>query len=243
MSMLSRTCTVMGKAEKKGDLPLLARLAQQYCKDAGVCRLPVTMGDGWCWLRMLGWLSEAVRVGGPQHGPKTIREGVAAAKRKQTAIEMDGGVIVEGRVVVLVEPDVYEEGIEIDGGGQCVSIWGCDRECGSKKGEMQRVEWRSRDECTLMVVGDASVSLNGMHMSAMKSVGYDGDGFNCVYAHEGATLSLERCDITCEDLNVIEIADENTMGPAVGCWSALNKAKATLENNSIHSDTNAGVQV
>ena len=101
LSMLSRTCTAFGKPEKKGELAMLQKWAQQYCKLAGVRRLPVTMGEHWCWPRMLSWLSVGVRVG-PQHGLKTIKEGIAAAKGKQDATEADGGAAVEGSVVVLL---------------------------------------------------------------------------------------------------------------------------------------------
>jgi len=64
---------------------------------------------------------------------------------------------------------------------------------------MQKAEWRSRDVWTLVAHGSAAaVSVNGMHMSATKSEGYDGVGFSCVAAEDGATLSLEGCDLTCE---------------------------------------------
>jgi hypothetical protein len=151
LSMLSRTCTAFGKPEKKGELAMLQKWAQQYCKLAGVRRLPVTMGEHWCWPRMLSWLSVGVRVG-PQHGLKTIKEGIAAAKGKQDATEADGGAVVEDIVVVLVEPGVYEESIVVDGDyGPSVSVWRCDRESESNKEEMQKVEWRSRDAETLYV--------------------------------------------------------------------------------------------
>ena len=63
LSLLSRTCTAFGKADKKGGTALVSQWSQRFCKEAGVRRLPLTMGDGWCWSRMLCWLSQAVRVG------------------------------------------------------------------------------------------------------------------------------------------------------------------------------------
>ena len=57
---------------------------------------------------MLSWLSQAVRVGA-QCKLKTIEAGVEAARRKQVEIEDAGGALVEGSVLVLVEPGVYEE--------------------------------------------------------------------------------------------------------------------------------------
>ena len=74
------------------------------------------MGDGWCWSRMLSWLSQAVRVGA-QCELKTIEAGVEAAREKQHAIEGAGGVLMEGSVFVLVELGVYEEErVKVDGG-------------------------------------------------------------------------------------------------------------------------------
>ena len=86
LSLLSRTCTVFGKADKKGGTALVSQWTRQYCKEAGVRRLPLTMGDGWCWSRMLSWLSQAVRVGA-QCELKTIEAGVDAARGKQEVIE------------------------------------------------------------------------------------------------------------------------------------------------------------
>jgi hypothetical protein len=63
-----------------------------------------------------------VRVG-PQHGSKTIKEGIAAAKGKQDAPEADGGAVMEGSVVVLLEPGVYEDSIVVRASAGCVSIW------------------------------------------------------------------------------------------------------------------------
>ena len=42
------------------------------------------------------------------------------------------------------------EELEVDD-GQFVSIWRCDRESESNKEEMQKVEWRSRDEDVLLM--------------------------------------------------------------------------------------------
>ena len=82
LGLLSQTCTVFGKADKKGGTALVSQWTQQYCKEAGVRRLPLTMGDGWCWPRMLSWLSQAVRVGA-QCELKTIKAGVEAARGEQ----------------------------------------------------------------------------------------------------------------------------------------------------------------
>jgi parallel beta-helix repeat protein len=161
---------------------------------------------------------------------------------------------VEGSVLVLVEPGVYEEGLGLGKvvDGQCVSIWRCDRESESDKKEMAKVEWRSRDEDVLTMAG-ASVSVNGMHMSATKSEGYDGDGFCCVDAYDAATLSLELCDLTCEcDYAVVQISDSGTAATISSCCIHDGKeggvvicrgASATLENNNIHSNTLNGVDV
>ena len=230
---------------------MLQKWAQQYCKLAGVRRLPVTMGEHWCWPRMLSWLSVGVRVG-PQHGLKTIKEGIAAAKGKQDATEADGGDVAEGSVVVLLEPGVYEEMIVVRDAGQRVSIWRCDRESESNKEEMQKVEWRSRDHDVLYVDSTACVSVNSVHMSAAKNEGYDGRVFRCVCVLGGATLSLERCDLTCESDAVVQIADAGTTAVVAGCSIhdgnsdgvlICGKAKATLENNTIHSNTRSGVTV
>jgi parallel beta-helix repeat protein len=201
---------------------------------------------------MLSWLSQAVRVGA-QCELKTIKAGVEAAMGKQEDIEDDGGDLVEGSVLVLVEPGVYEEGLEVDD-GQRVSIWRCDRESESDKKEMAKVEWRSRDEEVLAMPSASTVSVNGMHMSAVKSEGYDGDGFNCVDAHAGATLSLELCDLTCEcdDYAVVEISNSGTAATISDCCihdgesggvHITDGASATLENNNIHSNTQQGVTV
>ena len=39
LSLLSRTCTVFGKTDKKGGLSLVSQRTQQFCKEAGVRRL------------------------------------------------------------------------------------------------------------------------------------------------------------------------------------------------------------
>jgi parallel beta-helix repeat protein len=119
---------------------------------------------------------------------------------------------------------------------------------------MQKAEWRSRDDNTLFANGSAAaVSVNGMHMSATKSEGYDGGAFCCVLAGGGATLSLEGCDLTCQgDTAVAGFFDTETTGVMFGCCIHDGKgvgvvvvagASATLENNNIHSNTEAGVQV
>jgi parallel beta-helix repeat protein len=200
---------------------------------------------------MLSWLSQAVRVG-PQCELKTIEEGVEAARGKQEEIEADGADLMEGSMLVLVEPGVYEEGLKVDG-GQRVSIWRCDRESESNKKEMAKLEWRSRDEEVLIMVGGSSVSVNGMHMSALKSEGYDGGRFNCVDADGAATLSLELCDLTCEcDYSVVQISDAGSAVTISGCCIHDGKsngvaiykgASVTLENNNIHLNTEDGVAV
>jgi parallel beta-helix repeat protein len=95
--------------------------------------------------------------------------------------------------------------------------------------------------------------MNGMHMSALKSEGYDGDTFSCVLAAGGATLSLEGCDLTCEGgAPVARFDQKETTGVMFGCRIHDGKecgvgihggASATLEDNDVHSNTNAGVFV
>ena len=254
LSLLSRTCTVFGKADKKGGTALVSQWTQQYCKEAGVRRLPLTMGDGWCWSRMLSWLSQAVRVGA-QCELKTIKAGVEAARGKQEEIKGDGGDLVEGSVLVLVEPGVYEEQRVRVVDGQRVSIWRCDRGGESNKEEMQKVEWQSIDAGTLSVYGHASVSVSGMHMAAMKSKsGYDsvGCGFNCVCASAGGTLSLELCDLTCEDAAIAGFVGITSSAVVVRCRIhngneggvlICGGASATLENNTITVNDLAGVDI
>ena len=72
---------------------------------------------------------------GAQCELKTIEAGVDAASDKQGEIQDADYALVEGSVLVLVEPGVYDEGLEVDG-GQCVSIWRCDRESESNKKEV-----------------------------------------------------------------------------------------------------------
>ena len=138
LSLLSRTCTVFGKADKKGGTALVSQWTRQYCKEAGVCRLPLTMGDRWCWSRMLSWLSHSttVRVGGhgaTQGGHVTIAQGVNQAVCNQAESELscqgrarcetgstDGltpfplrgtaNALWEGSVLLLVEPKEEEGG-------------------------------------------------------------------------------------------------------------------------------------
>jgi parallel beta-helix repeat protein len=191
---------------------------------------------------------------GAQCELKTIKAGVAAARGKQGGIEDAGGALVEGSVLVLVEPGVYENESVVVDDGECVSIWGCDRESESNKKEMQKVEWRSRDDDTLVARGSAAaVSVNGVHMSATKSEGYDGGSFGCVTAGGRATLSLEGCDLTCEgDAAVAQFSLPETTGVMFGCCIhdgkegglfIAERASVTLENNNIHSNTLTGVRV
>jgi parallel beta-helix repeat protein len=200
---------------------------------------------------MLSWLSQAVRVGA-QCELKTIKQGVAAAWGKQEELEGVGGALVEGSVLVLVEPGLYEEERVVVDDDECVSIWRCDRESESNKEEMQKVEWRCRDDDTLITYGDAAaVSVNGMHMSVTESEGYDGDGLSCVAAGDGATLSLEGCDLTCEsNAAVAQFLDNETTGVMFGCCIHDGKkagvlirdgASATLENNTITNNDLGGV--
>ena len=254
LSLLARTCTLFGKAAVKGGLSLSSQCAQAYCWTLGVRRLPLTMGDGWCYPRMLSWLSQAVRVGA-QCELKTIRAGVEFAAERQCAVDDADGDLLEGSVLVLVEPGVYEEQRVRVVDGQRVSIWRCDRGGESNKEEMQKVEWQSIDAGTLSVYGHASVSVSGMHMAAMKSKsGYDsvGCGFNCVCASAGGTLSLELCDLTCEDAAIAGFVGITSSAVVVRCRIhngneggvlICGGASATLENNTIFSNTLAGVQV
>jgi hypothetical protein len=71
LSLLSRACSAFGKAKVKKELAFVAQMASAKCKEAGVRRLPVAMGDNWCWPRMVSCLSQCVRVG-PHHAHKAI---------------------------------------------------------------------------------------------------------------------------------------------------------------------------
>jgi parallel beta-helix repeat protein len=92
-----------------------------------------------------------------------------------------------------------------------------------------------------------------MHMSALQSEGFAGNAFWCVAADDGATLSLELCDLTCEcDDAVVAIGDAGTAATISGCCIHDGKetgvviregASATLENNNIHSNKESGVHV
>ena len=97
LSLMARACKLVGLKGQLNNLgkdstepSMVVQIAQDACKELGVRRLPLTMGDRWCWSRMLSWLSEAVRVGA-QCGLKTIEDGVEAARRKQEEIEGEGG--------------------------------------------------------------------------------------------------------------------------------------------------------
>ena len=259
LSLMARTCKLVGLKGQLDNLSkdstepsMVVQIAQDACKELGVHRLPLAMGDDWCWSRMLSWLSQAVRVGA-QCELKTIEDGVDAADGKVDLIKDDGDVLVESSLLVLVEPGVYEEEVLQVDGGQRVSIWRCDREGESNKKEMQKAEWRSGDGWTLVVNDEATVvSVNGMHMSAVKSEGYDGEGFSCVLAEDEGTLCLEGCDLTCEDQSVVEFSYAGTTARMSGCCVHDGKqggvlihggASATLENNNIHSNTKVGVEV
>ena len=116
------------------------------------------------------------------------------------------------------------------------------------------MEWRSRDDGTLVAFDTTTVlSVNGMHMSAVKSEGYDGGAFCCVTAAGRASLSLEGCDLTCEGgAPVARFDQKETTGVMFGCRIHDGKecgvgihggASAILEDNDVHSNTNAGVFV
>jgi hypothetical protein len=85
LSLLARTCTVFGKPSQKGDLSLVAKDAQEMCKQRGVRRLPLKKSDDWCWPRLLSWMSQAVYVGATHHS-KTIRQGVDTAQFAEDAL-------------------------------------------------------------------------------------------------------------------------------------------------------------
>jgi parallel beta-helix repeat protein len=177
---------------------------------------------------------------GAQCELKTIRAGVGAAMGTQEDIEKEGVDLMEGSLLVMVEPGVYEEKTVVVDGAQRVSIWRCDRESESNKKKMSKVEWRSWDNDTLYCRA-AAVSV--------KSEGYGGGGFGCVGGGEGVTLSLEGCDLTCEgDAAVVQFAQNETTGVMYGCRIHDGKsggvgiavgASATLENNNIHSTSEA----
>jgi hypothetical protein len=193
VAMLARTCTFFGKPEGKpaGALSFAAQRAHEMCKELGVCRLPLSMGEGWCWSRMLGWANSAVRVG-PQHEHKTITAGLKAAKVKQAEVELGA----HGSLLVLVEPGVYKEGIAV-GDGQRVSVWACDREDGKDKAVVQAVVWNSMDSNTLSVSGAGTfVGVNGFKMSTSCHEGLGhAIGVNCATATSRCQLSFERCDL------------------------------------------------
>jgi parallel beta-helix repeat protein len=139
-------------------------------------------------------------------------------------------------------------------GDQCVSIWACDREAETDEKEMKKVEWRSCDMAALQTTGVlASVSVDGFHMCATKSEGYQGQPCSCVAATESSTLSLARCNLTSESDGFVA-----TVGISGGASGNLNKCclrdgrfgiavmskgKATLEDNDVHSNAYAGVIV
>ena len=160
-----------GKGRDSREPAMAAGLAQIMCKALGVKSLPVTLGSGWCWPRMLAWVSEAVRVSpNPVRGEcKTIREGIRSSCQKQKQLASSGVRAAEGCVLCLVEPGVYEEAICLSDHahydemaysnynkaavfnlcpGSRVSIWASERESTLKEGKLQ-VEWRSKDEDTL----------------------------------------------------------------------------------------------
>ena len=255
--LMARSCRLFGlKGQVNGlgkeskEPSMVVKAAMAMCKDFGVIRFPVTKGDGWCWTRMVAWASDAIHVG--KHlVHKTIDDGVNAAVRKQRTIVQAGGALAEDSMLVLVEPGVYTELVLI-GEGQRVSIWRCDRESEANKTEMQKLEWRSEDKATLVVSGNAFINVTGVHMSAKKSHDFVGPGFFCANAQSGATLSLERCDVTCESLRVVEVHGAGTNAFLVGSCihsggqggvNIHGKAKARLEHNYIHSNTLSGVIV
>jgi hypothetical protein len=209
LAMLTCTCTFFGKPEAEpgkpgkpaGTLSFAVQRAQEICKELGVCRLPLSMGEGWCWSRMVGWASSAVRVG-PQHEHKTIVAGLKAAKARQAEVEGSKGSVAEGSLLVLVEPGMYKEGPNAVGNGQRVRLWACDRGGGKDKAPVvQAVVWKSTDCKTLSVSGTGTfVSVKGFKMSAVRSESerFD-DGVyagSCVYAGSSCQLSFEGCDLT-----------------------------------------------
>ena len=167
LALMARCCRLIGlkgQLDGKGkDSPapsIVVKIAQDACAELGVRRLPLSMGDGWCWSRMLAWASDAVRVGS-MCKLKTIKEGVIAAEKKQRSVEQVSGILAEGSGLVLVEPGMYPEPVimsveEEAGGGNGggtdttktlgtlrVSIWRCDRAVSeSNKKDMQKVYCR-----------------------------------------------------------------------------------------------------
>ena len=255
LSLMARSCRLLGlkgqldgKGRESTALSMTGTIAQELCKEAGVCRLPLTMGAGWCWSRMLYWLADAVRVG-PHHELKTVQGGIRAARKVQVAMERAGGALVEGSVLVLVEPGVYKEaGSDVDDCNR-VSIWRCDRQ--SSKGDVLKVEWTSVDQHVLILQGKVSVSVNGVHMAATKSALYNGSPFVCVGTGDGSALTLERCNLTSAGATIIQIGGTESSALVSGCCIhdgmagvfIGNKAKAVLENNDIHSLIFSAVQV
>jgi hypothetical protein len=95
-------------------------------------------------------------------------------------------------------------------------------------------------------------------MSANKSEGHDGISelnsieWNCVCAVGGAALSLDFCDLTCDDKSVVHVAGTNTSAAISSCCihdcsgfgvTVLDGATATLEHNRIYANTGACVHI
>jgi hypothetical protein len=59
LACLARTCRLLGlkgyldgKGKDSEEPSIVVKIAHEACKEAGVRRFPMTMGDGWCWTRM-----------------------------------------------------------------------------------------------------------------------------------------------------------------------------------------------
>jgi parallel beta-helix repeat protein len=178
--------------------------------------------------------------------------------------------LLEGSIMVLVEPGVYEESTVVVHGRWCVTIWGCERPVAAPAASafsapnqvaslpdhddgIQRVCWRTWNEGVLDLYNEgAFVSVFGMHMAALKAEGVECDDFYTVYAGGAATLSLERCDLTCQNGDAVYIQRLGTSATVSNCCihngneggvSICEKGKASLIGNVIHSNAEAGVKV
>lgn len=259
LALMARSCRLIGlkgyldgQVGKVSATPSMAvKVAQDMCKALGVLKLPMSMQgtDNWSWSRMLCWASDAVQVG-PLHELKTIKDGLAAVVTKHASIS--GAKLVEGSVLMLVEPGVYDEAVLINEPGINVTLRACERESDSRKGIMQKMEWVCKDAIVVNINNELSVSLIGMHITGAKSEGRKGEDTPCVQATQGSALCMERCYATCEDGPVVMVSGTGTTASLSGCcihdgasagFFIFNQAKATLENNDIHSNVLSNVAV
>ena len=223
LALCGLTCKLMGwKGWVEGlkGMTLVDRAIRDHLSELGIRRLPLTMGTGWCWSRMLHWASTAVRVG-PPHELKSIQKGIESAESAVQILSQQSGshplARAESSVMVLVEPGLYQESVRLSEG--CATVWACDRESG------EPVVWKSDGEHALCLTAAASagtaagtaagsaggtaaggtistvltVQVNGCRLSAA-NVDRAGE-VDSVWATAGPgcemNITLERCDLTC----------------------------------------------